>query len=438
VSKPAGFITGNLKSYPGELEYYSAPENVNSIMVMRVMDMQSKRVQGLPVVDSENVRAFTDEHKNLLDRFTRIASAMITNTNMRIQMNRFALQAENQYEVAKSLAAALRWEDVLDAMVDSLKRTFEHDRIVICGYNPYSGKGYLWKLHGEAGTLVEGADFDVQDPRSLYGSVFRNRRAVVVQGFRQEERYVRFNQEETPAERPQDMLLAPIQDDRQSTLGIVGVESGQAGTFSQAELQIMKTIMANVSNALTKARMYQEMENQATIDGLTQVPNHRKFQDFLNGEMDRCQRYQLPLTLLLMDIDHFKKFNDPYGHPVGDLVLKSVARTLTQCLRTSDFCARYGGEEFVVVLIQADEAQARQLAERVREAVERMVVQTDGNSLQVTVSIGSATFPADGTSKQDLIDNSDKAMYYSKKNGRNRVTFFSQIRQLPAPTLAPA
>jgi diguanylate cyclase (GGDEF)-like protein len=111
---------------------------------------------------------------------------------------------------------------------------------------------------------------------------------------------------------------------------------------------------------------------------------------------------------------------------------------LTQCLRTSDFCARYGGEEFVVVLIQADEAQARQLAERVREAVERMVVQTDGNSLQVTVSIGSATFPADGTSKQDLIDNSDKAMYYSKKNGRNRVTFFSQIRQLPAPTLAPA
>ncbi len=433
LNKPAGFVTGNLKSYTAHLDYYHTPENINSIMVMRVMDIQSHQVQGLLVVDSESVRAFTDDHKTLMDRFTRIASAMITNTNMRIQMNRFALQADNQYEISKNLAAALRWEEVLEVMVESLKRTFDYDRIVICGYNPHSGRGYVWKIFGEPGQLVEGADFDVQDPHSLYGSVFRNRRALVVQGFRKEERFVRFNQEDPPETRPQDMLLAPIQDDRQSTLGIVGVENNDTGTYSEAELQTMKTIMANVSNALTKARMYQEMENQATIDGLTQIPNHRKFQDFLTGEIERCQRYRQPLTLLLLDIDKFKSFNDTYGHPVGDLVLKMVARTLTQSIRTSDFCARYGGEEFVVALIQADEALAVPLAERIREAIERTLVQAEGKTLRVTVSIGSASFPLDGTSKSDLIDNADKAMYYSKKNGRNRVTFYSHIRQLPAP-----
>jgi diguanylate cyclase (GGDEF)-like protein len=429
ITKPAGFLTGNLKSYPGTLEYYNASENINSIMVMRVMDIQSRRVQGLLVVDSENVRAFSDEHKQLMDRFTRIASAMITNTNMKIAMKKGADQADNQYEIAKSLAAALRMDEVQDIMVDALQRTFEHDRIVICSYDAATGAGYVWKIFGNPGVLTEGQQFDVRNPRSLYGSVFRNRRAVVTQGFRSEERFVRFDAEEPPADRPNDMLLAPIQDDRQSTLAVVGVETSRSGSYSQEELKILKTIMANVSNALSKARMYQEMEQRATIDGLTGIPNHRKFQDFLSVEMERSQRYGMPLTLLLMDIDHFKKFNDTYGHPVGDLVLKTVAKSLTQSVRNTDFVARYGGEEFVVVLIQADEEQSRMLSERIRSAIEATQVPHDNQLLRVTVSIGSATFTQDAANKQELIDNADKAMYQSKNAGRNRVSFFSEFKK---------
>jgi diguanylate cyclase (GGDEF)-like protein len=432
VNKPAGFITGNLRSYTGDLEYYTEQQNINSIMIMRVMDNQSKRIQGLLVVDSENMRAFTDEHKELMYRFTQIASAMITSAKLTYQMNKVAIQADLQYEIAKKLSESLKVEEVIDVLTQSLMRTFEHDRLIIIAYNSATAKGAVWRIIGDPGNIAEGMEFDIHDNRSLYGSVFRNRRSVVSQGFRMEQRYVRFDRDEPPEARPQDILIAPIHDDRQSVWAVVGLETNRAGVYSQSELQLLKTIMANVTTALTKARMYTEMEKLATIDGLTQIANHRKFQDIMTMELERSHRYNTPLTLLLMDIDHFKKFNDTYGHPVGDLVLQMVAKALQGSIRNTDYCARYGGEEFVVVLIQADEAQSRILAERIRKAVESLQIQNEDKILRVTVSIGSATFPYDAGSKQELIDNADKAMYHSKQTGRNRVSFYSQVKLLPA------
>ena len=432
VNKPAGFITGNLRSYDGDLSYYKDAENINSVMIMRVMDNQSKRIQGLLLVDSENVRAFTDEHKELMNRFTQIASAMVTSVKLTYEMNKVARLADQQYEIAKKLSESLKVEEVIEVLTQSLMRTFEHDRLVIVAYNPATTRGSIWRVIGDPGGLSEGSEFDIHDQRSLYGSVFRNRRSIVSQGFRIETSFVRFDRDEPSEAKPQDILIAPIHDDRQSVWAVVGLESNRAGTYSQSELQLLKTIMANVTTALTKARMYTEMEKLATIDGLTQIANHRKFQDILSMELERSQRYNTPLTLLLMDIDHFKKFNDTYGHPVGDLVLQMVAKALQGSIRNTDYCARYGGEEFVVVLIQADEAQSRMLAERVRKAVETMQVRNEDKVLKVTVSIGSATYPFDARDKQELIDNADKAMYASKQGGRNRVSFFSEVRNTPA------
>jgi diguanylate cyclase (GGDEF)-like protein len=437
VNKPAGFITGNLRSYTGDLEYYTQQENINSMMIMRVMDNQSKRIQGLLVVDSENMRAFTDEHKELMYRFTQIASAMITSAKLTYQMNKVAIQADLQYEIAKKLSESLKVEEVIDVLTQSLMRTFEHDRLIIIAYNSATAKGAVWRIIGDPGNIAEGMEFDIHDQRSLYGSVFRNRRSVVSQGFRIEQSFVRFDRDEPAEAKPQDILIAPIHDDRQAVWAVIGLESNKPGVYSQSELQLLKTIMANVTTALTKARMYTEMEKLATIDGLTQIANHRKFQDIMTMELERSQRYNTPLTLLLMDIDHFKKFNDTYGHPVGDLVLQMVAKALQGSIRNTDYCARYGGEEFVVVLIQADEAQSRVLAERIRKAVESLQIQNDDKILRVTVSIGSATFPFDGGTKQELIDNSDKSMYASKQGGRNRVSFFSEVKHTPAG-IAPA
>jgi diguanylate cyclase (GGDEF)-like protein len=170
--------------------------------------------------------------------------------------------------------------------------------------------------------------------------------------------------------------------------------------------------------------MYQEMEKLATIDGLTQVPNHRHFQTLLNQQIEVASRYGQKIGLMLFDIDHFKIFNDTYGHAIGDLVLKEVARSAGGAIRSSDVLARYGGEEFVVLMPQTDTAGAMLSAERVRAAVEAMAIPHDGKTLKVTISIGVCLFPDMAGVKQDFIDGADKAMYFSKKSGRNRVSLY--------------
>jgi diguanylate cyclase (GGDEF)-like protein len=172
-----------------------------------------------------------------------------------------------------------------------------------------------------------------------------------------------------------------------------------------------------------------KMEKHATIDGLTQIPNHRYFQDLMEKEVAKVQRSdEDKVSLLLMDIDHFKTFNDTYGHPVGDKVLKQVAASISKAIRAADHVARYGGEEFVVILPGADSAEAKISAERVRKAVESMSVQNEGQELKVTISIGSATYPDDATDKANLIDNADKALYASKDLGRNRVSLYQTLK----------
>jgi two-component system, cell cycle response regulator len=169
------------------------------------------------------------------------------------------------------------------------------------------------------------------------------------------------------------------------------------------------------------------METMATTDGLTGLTNHRSFQERLSEMLERAHRHGHKVAVLLCDIDHFKPVNDNYGHPVGDEFLRRVARVLQDTVRKIDITARYGGEEFVVVLEATDEANATRMANRIREGVAEIVVDTEKGPLQVTQSIGLAIFPDDATEKATLIERADHALYHAKDNGRNRVVTYQQF-----------
>lgn len=164
-----------------------------------------------------------------------------------------------------------------------------------------------------------------------------------------------------------------------------------------------------------------KLKTLATTDGLTRIANHRAFQDALADEWQRGQRYSHPFSVILMDVDKFKQFNDSFGHPAGDTVLKTVAQLLNDTARETDFVARYGGEEFVVLLSETDSQGAYEAAERFRLAIE----QYQWTLRPVTASFGVATLTSSMLSAQELIDGADKALYASKQNGRNRVTRFA-------------
>lgn len=190
---------------------------------------------------------------------------------------------------------------------------------------------------------------------------------------------------------------------------------------TEAKLQQKELESANAQLACANTQLEAvnaQLQALATTDGLTGLKNHRSFQEKLAAEFERSRRYHTPLALLLLDVDKFKSFNDTFGHPAGDEVLKQVAAALQESARATDFVARYGGEEFVIVLPETDTEGALTLAERVREAVAGHT----WKQRTITVSIGVASLQISTPDPALLIEEADKALYLSKQNGRDQVT----------------
>ncbi len=172
---------------------------------------------------------------------------------------------------------------------------------------------------------------------------------------------------------------------------------------------------------------YARLETLATIDGMTGLPNHRQFQERLSTDLAHARRHHHPVCVLLMDVDYFKHYNDTYGHPAGDDVLRDVAKLLRDGLRDGDFVARYGGEEFVVILSETDKATCHDIAERLRASVAGKPFA----HRQVTISIGVAWHDFAESGGEDLVHVADKAMYTAKRSGRNRVSSPDDIAREP-------
>jgi diguanylate cyclase (GGDEF)-like protein len=184
-------------------------------------------------------------------------------------------------------------------------------------------------------------------------------------------------------------------------------------------------VRMRVQNHLRFLRQYRLLEQLALLDGLTEIPNRRQFDDLFKREYARAQRSNTALTIAMVDVDFFKQYNDFYGHAMGDTVLQKIARTLQQSLkRPADSVARYGGEEFVMVLPETDAISASAVAERARRAVVELNIDHQKSSVAnyVTVSIGVATsFPGPTTSQEDIMQQADRNLYRAKFNGRDQV-----------------
>lgn len=202
--------------------------------------------------------------------------------------------------------------------------------------------------------------------------------------------------------------------------------------FDAQDLRSAGILVNQIGAAIQNARLYDQMQRQATTDGLTGLANHRTFQVRLEESIAHAKRSEQPLSLILTDIDHFKSVNDTHGHPVGDEVLRDVARILERIARKYDLAARYGGEEFVLLLPGSDERAALALAERLRGEVEQHRVQLSGGEFGVTLSLGIAQWRGSSDSQKELIDRADQALYACKRAGRNCVMSFEELRAPPA------
>lgn len=208
-------------------------------------------------------------------------------------------------------------------------------------------------------------------------------------------------------------------------VGAMRLASGDREHSINVQIPRELTVVADAFNLMTRRIREQEdaLARAAKTDGLTGLYNRREFEYMLAYEIRRAQRYGGYVSVILADIDHFKRFNDTYGHQAGDEALRTVARTLKEGMRDVDRVCRYGGEEIVIVLPDCDANGAQQAAERARAAVETSVIELDlERSAGVTISAGVATFPGNGNTPETLVKSADTALYKSKELGRNRVT----------------
>jgi diguanylate cyclase (GGDEF)-like protein/putative nucleotidyltransferase with HDIG domain len=200
----------------------------------------------------------------------------------------------------------------------------------------------------------------------------------------------------------------------------------------------LRSVSDQVAVGVTNSRLYSRVQRQATIDGLTGLFNHRTGQEKLAEQLRLAERYGRNLSILMLDVDHFKSINDTYGHPVGDTVLRSLARVIRRDCRDVDLPVRYGGEEFLLVLPEVNQEGAVVLAERIRKSLSQEVIQHENVELSVTASFGVSSFPEDATMQQGLLELADKALYLSKRLGRNQVhTAADLMFEEYAPVMAP-
>jgi diguanylate cyclase (GGDEF)-like protein len=188
----------------------------------------------------------------------------------------------------------------------------------------------------------------------------------------------------------------------------------------------VRMIYKVVSSALNNLEMYEKVEELSNVDGLTGLYNRRYFQEMIERMVMEASRTGVPLSMIMLDIDHFKAVNDTYGHKAGDDVIRFLARTVKNNVRKVDVAARYGGEEFVVLLHNTSVEGANRLAEKIRILVKDSTINADGSQINITSSFGISSFPSLSLSSGDLVKNSDQALYFSKENGRNKVTVFSK------------
>jgi len=200
-------------------------------------------------------------------------------------------------------------------------------------------------------------------------------------------------------------------------LTIHGAENEHTESFS--------ILAEQLSLELKKISLYEKVQELAITDGLTGVYVRRHFIERLDEEVARSKRYNLGLSLLMIDLDHFKRCNDTYGHLVGDIVLKEITKIMKEYVRQVDLIGRYGGEEFVIALPDTDKKSAINIADRIRSSVEKHKFRAYDETISMTISTGVASFPENGEDVVTLIDSADQALYKAKQEGRNKVMFLS-------------
>lgn len=428
LNKKSPIYLSELNGIKG-IPYYKFEPGIRTFLAVPIIKQISQQVEAIICVDSIDVQAFNEEHKKIITILGNQVMEAIEHAEIVHQMISEMTEFASFYEVSRKLASSLNLSDILFTTLDSAQKIVKYSFGAIVLHDKENDSFMIKSYIGDKRDEYVQQQFKSED--SLVGYLLKtyNRTYMIGDSSQRSSLKPLFGPRiSTPSF--SSLLLIPFQI-KGNNIGAMIFASDNKHFFTTYEAEILEVLSNQVSVAIDNARMYQQVEAMAVTDGLTQLYNHRKFQEILDSEFRRAQRYNTPLSIVLLDIDRFKSINDTKGHPVGDEVLKKIAGLIKRFIRDTDFPCRYGGEEFVLVLPSTSTKEAVIIAERIRKSVEKSTfILNSKEELNITISIGIATYPADAKEKHELVDKADKALYFSKESGRNQTQTYEGLKNL--------
>ena len=313
--------------------------------------------------------------------------------------------------VSQTVSSSLELEQIFQTVVETLQNTFGYNYVSI-----YLLDGEILRLGAQIGYTPGMVYTEIPITSGILGRAVRNAKTEFIPDVRREPGFLRASQE------VESEICVPLLKEG-LVMGALNIESKRGHPLTETDVTILTSFAGQVAIAVENARLHSQVKSLALTDALTGLANRRAFDYALESEVARVVRYGPPLSLIIIDIDSFKLYNDTWGHPAGDARLRAIADLLRANVRNPDIAARYGGEEFALLLPFTDKAGAMLLAERLRFAAEANSPHfIAGESTSgYTLSIGVASFPEDGTTSAELLFAADNAELMAKRLGKNRV-----------------
>ncbi len=415
------------------LPYYLKPQSVGSFLSLPLLlksDPELTKIIGegeligVLVLDFPEPNYFNEERLRSIELLSRLLADMVQNHRILHFSKTKTSNLHALYEISRIFSTSVDLEPTLEAAVKKAAEIAPCDMAYIALREGETSNFKIESFLAPARGGLKPVGFEGE----LADWMCQNKKPIRYTRGQKEKWFPSFERQEGILGSIQSFLMLPIMVEGR-LLGVLRLNSQKPRAYSEFEQDVLETLTNQTALVLDKVNIVQQIKNLAVRDGLTGLYNHRYFQEKLSEEMVKADRYKKDLSLILTDVDHFKKFNDMYGHQEGDKVLMGVSRILQETVRAkADTVARYGGEEFAMILPETDGNAAYDLGERIRKNVENQLFEYEGKKIyRVTISLGVSSFPFDAIEKKLLIQCSDQALYDAKKSGRNCVKKFKPV-----------
>jgi two-component system cell cycle response regulator len=405
--------------------YYAGPCPVRVLSALPVLDGETLR--GVLAIDRLPNTPFTPHEEEMAAQAARFCLRAIQNERVFLQLERAKVEQGKLYRAAQELGAALSEKDVVEAGVKAAREIASFDVAAITVCDDASRTHEVVAAKSSNGEIDDLVGIRFAQNAGLVSMVVQNRCPLPYRGEHEGAHKVVLSKRIPWPPHPSLLVLPLVIHDRALGTLILGAKRRHA--FGDSVRPTLEVLASHLAVSLSNARMVAKLETMATTDGLTALLNKRAMLEAAHQKVASAARFHRRLSVLIADIDHFKRVNDTYGHDVGDVVIRGLGDLLKRQKRSTDLVARFGGEEFVVLCEQTDEKGAMLLAERIRDDLAKTMFRTANGVLSVTCSIGVATFPEAGGEWDALFKAADDALYVSKRSGRNRSTAWRPQRK---------